>query len=80
LKISYPVPLAETRQVLSSCLCDAVTSRVLLVHPRWNVIVGLIRSDKGDFRLAQIYYHGSGMPFFNGFAFSGEELHRNFTL
>jgi hypothetical protein len=45
-----------------------------------NVIAPLVRSAKSDFRLAQVYDHGSGMPVLDGFAFSTEELHRDFTL
>ena len=44
-----------------------------------NVIAPLVRSDKSDFRFAQVYDHGSGMPVLDGFAFSTEELHRDFT-
>jgi hypothetical protein len=55
-------------------------STVFLVHPRLNVIVRFFRVDEGDLCLTQVNYHGSRMPFLNGFAFSVEELHHRFTL
>ena len=63
-----------------SLLGFRLVSGVFLVHSRRNMIIGFFRVDERDLRLTQVYDHCSGMPFFDGFAFSGEELHNGFTL
>jgi hypothetical protein len=72
--------ILNNKNGLNSIYDISATLAIRLLHPRRQTIFRRMRVNKGHFSFTQINYHSSRMPVFDGFSFSSEEPHNNFTL